>query len=1352
MSCRIKDKTSVEVINEIRQGIFFDALPNNPTQEELVKLALQLRGIAKTQAIDNSQLKKGTYLDPSGVTERYVDVVTGQILAMKRTSDESSISFMKKKGKEAVRINNQPDNKIKALSGTKVHYAMDNLIRMETEGRTNVTLPTEKTKETKDNLAKSLGFADSNNINFQELVNLAKNIVDEVEETQKRIDINGKAAILPEQFLIDPTIDEAGTEDIVVFFSDGTNMIYDYKTITPNESYKERGSFGVRMKQSIEDSEWIPWYKMNDFRITIPKHISKLEKKFKSRNRGARILPIHIEHQAKPKDKRVEGDALTNNITLLKADYKKNDYLVPIPIVKEDTGIASLNQMLDKNLILKNNLEVKMQQLKEDGLNYDKIKERLKQVNKIINEIIIKKDITYFKDEIRKIAKGFDIKTLGKLNAPDSITLEQLLETKAHVESLIVIGKNTKYFLDQKGLDPADLEAEMEEYESLTGRLVMALDKVTNIITNRLLTEQEQHDAKNVKKMGFMERNFSSFDEIRHPIFEKAFQLYSSATNKTRVSLQKFEMQIKKLALSLEEWGNNNGYRGLEVYKLLIDPETNNLWNMYNKELYTHISTLQEKDDKKELNKLFKKKDNADEIWNKRRQYYQEMLEPEKFAIWEADNLPETYLTKEKWYIYYELNNENIPATYYSKGFQTIKANKPLLAYYNFWVDNMKKTREILGFGSDYQKIPNNFLPWIKADVLDQLFQGKLSGEGFLASIRDVLYVAEDNDTFGQAVDKSIEDFATGEGLREIPKFFTEPLRNRKGEIDSTLKSFDLNKSMTLFMEMVYNYQHMSEIQVNVDAMKDLLAMEDFGEVVVDDNGNPVVNVAGRAKKLFGTASNLNELYKKMVDYHLYGVKLQDIESKKLAQGLMSAKKFQQMKELGLAPVTYTANYFGIKFNQYFNGAKGYFYKTKHWGKSEKMYGSMLVNSDEGKLVRGLVNFIEPFQGKRGHLKGRDVSSQGLTNKIDQDLLFGGFRVADENADITVMLSLMQNYGFDSNGNLTRIGNRGDIVPLLSQSKVDKDGNLTIKGILENDKVDFDKYTQFRNLVLSVSRSLKGGSNEQNQIAMQMSLMGNLMMSFKSWMPALVKERFEGIKYNKSLMTLTEGRYAEIEQLIKGMDNKDQTIMQYYFGYVLPQLGKLTGEIATFGFFKYKINEVRAREIFEHYKAQNPGNKEIQNMTFEDFLDYKRGQLRALAAELRVILGFMLMLGFLGRDSDDDDKADYQSTQVGRITFRTMNRIRRELMGIINPTDWTYTLSRPFAVAGLAIDAQKLVDNSVDEFRDLLFIQDYKGTFVWKKDKNDQTPMLYYGYRWIPGHKVLTQLAEPFEQDKKKEY
>jgi hypothetical protein len=1350
MACRIPDRTSTQAINDVRDKIFFDLIPDNPTQEEVVKSLVQLRGIAKTQAIDNSLLKKGTYLDASGKTEKYTFVDTGGLAASNRTSDETAKSFLKKMGAKAIRINNAPDNKIKALSGTKVHLVMDSLIRLESAKRKLIELPVEQYKGTKEDLAKSIGQT-VNSANFHELEQLAKNILDEIEEKQKQIDPNGKAAILPEQFLIDPKIDEAGTEDLVVVFSNGNNFIYDFKTITPNADFKEFTLAGIQMKDWVRGSEWIPWYKVNDFRVTLPKHIRKLEKKHKSKNIGARIIPIHIEHEFKAKADRKEGSVLKDNISLLKADYKKNDYLMPIPIVKEDTGIEPLNKMLDKHLVLKNNLEIQIQKLKEDGVNYDKLKERLNYVNKVINELIVKKDIEYFKEEIRLAGKKYSWNNLNLLNNEDKVSLEKLREIKEDVESLIIIGKNTPYFLEQKGLDPDEFQKELEEYTKLTGTLEVALDKISKVIVNRLLTEGEMQDAKNAAQIGFLDRNFSTFDEIRHPIFEKAFELYSQSTNKTRIAMQSFETKLKNVAVSLEEWGNNNSYRGMDVYKLLIDPSTNNLWNMYKKEFYTNLKQLQENNKKEEVSKLLVKKDNADEIWNKRKQYYKDTLDPEKYKSWEADNLPETYLTKDKWYVYYELNHDNISKEFYTEGYDKIKANKSLLNYYTFWIDNMKNAREILGFGSDYNKIPNNFLPWIKADVLDQLFQGKLSGEGFLASVRDIMYVSEDNTTFGQTTDDSIEDFATGEGLREVPKFFTEPLRNRKGEIDSTLKSFDLNKSMLVFMEMVYNYQNMSTIQTQMEALKDVLTMEDFGEVVVDENGNPVVNVAGKAKKLFGTASNAQELFKKMIDYHVYGVKIQDVNSKKVAQTLLTAKRYQQVKELGLAPITAFANYAGIKANQYFNGVKGYFYNESMWGKSEKMWGQALTNSEEGKKFRALVNFFEPFPGKRANLKARDISSQGWTNKIDQNSLFAGFRIGDENADITVMLSLMQNYGFNKEGNLTRIGSRTDIIPLMDLVKV-KGDSFEIKGIYENGKVNFEKYTQFRNLSLSVARSLKGGSNEENQIAMQMSLAGNLMMSFKSWMPALVKERFQGIRYNKSLMTITEGRFAEIEQLVKGLDKEDQTIVQYYFGYVVPQLGKLIGEATTFGLFKYKINEKRAREIFETYKQQNANNQEIQNMTFEDFLDYKKGQLRALAAELRLILGFISMLAFLGGDWDDDGKPDYQQTQFGRIMYRTSNRIRRELMGVINPDDWIVLFRQPMPVMGLLIDAQRLVENSFDGARDLMMGDNYSGTLLWKKKKSKDPSLLYTYYRWIPGHKVLMQMVEPFEQEKKKEF
>ena len=83
-----------------------------------------------------------------------------------------------------------------------------------------------------------------------------------------------------------------------------------------------------------------------------------------------------------------------------------------------------------------------------------------------------------------------------------------------------------------------------------------------------------------------------------------------------------------------------------------------------------------------------------------------------------------------------------------------------------------------------------------------------------------------------------------------------------------------------------------------------------------------------------------------------------------------------------------------------------------------------------------------------------------------------------------------------------------------------KDGNIMITHLTN------DAFVDFRRRIKEVAGKIKGEMSDENIIAAQTMLMGRLFLQFRGWMPGLVSERFKGIKYNRILKSLEEGRYV----------------------------------------------------------------------------------------------------------------------------------------------------------------------------------------------------------------------------------
>ena len=119
------------------------------------------------------------------------------------------------------------------------------------------------------------------------------------------------------------------------------------------------------------------------------------------------------------------------------------------------------------------------------------------------------------------------------------------------------------------------------------------------------------------------------------------------------------------------------------------------------------------------MSKYFIKKANADETFKKNRKRYidesnldeKNAKDKKKIDEWVEKNSPEALMFNPSFYrIYYELNPKE-EETIYSNEYKYIKSQPELLEYYNFWTKSMRNFRWELGFGKDYDELPDNFVP-----------------------------------------------------------------------------------------------------------------------------------------------------------------------------------------------------------------------------------------------------------------------------------------------------------------------------------------------------------------------------------------------------------------------------------------------------------------------------------------------------------------------------------------------------------------------------------------------------------------------------------------------------------------
>jgi hypothetical protein len=228
-------------------------------------------------------------------------------------------------------------------------------------------------------------------------------------------------------------------------------------------------------------------------------------------------------------------------------------------------------------------------------------------------------------------------------------------------------------------------------------------------------------------------------DPVDAQKYQEYHRLTSQARDKKRLSVQTFEKELKSVLLPLQQWGKQKGKKGFSVFEDLINSSTSNLHNALTPEFFKILNNLKSvkgsknreklNKSKNELLQYYKIKDNADKIFANMRDSYIRNENPsaEDLKKWEDRwNIKSDYVVLDKINIYYTLDYEKIPTSYFTKEYLYIKSQKELLDFYNFWEKNMYKFLHILEVYGDSHYA--NFIPWIKAEMTEKVIKEGLSG------------------------------------------------------------------------------------------------------------------------------------------------------------------------------------------------------------------------------------------------------------------------------------------------------------------------------------------------------------------------------------------------------------------------------------------------------------------------------------------------------------------------------------------------------------------------------------------------------------------------------------------------
>ncbi len=1354
MSICVTESTREEIINAFKHGEPIITPKKDQTQEETNQRLIKTANIIERDEVGKSYKIKGTNVGTKTTVTSKVKEARGEKIS---------------RGLET--ISETPDNKIYKDGGNKIHYIRSLIMNFYNEGRGD--LASIQAEATSGSITMSASH-------FNSLVKDVEALYNNIQEQQKKIDPNGKVLIYAELPIVDPLASIGSTIDVLALFSDNTASIYDFKNKQGFRNVR-RLPYGAGY-QVLGDLHGR--FDLEDYELQLFEYKRILTEVYGVKDiRQSRILPSLVRYKQKEPGKSTPGESLLPEIAYIKtsADRSEDEIgLAPLPVAGEKTGIPVLDEFMEKLLLLQSKTEEKISTGGLSRVQFDLLKEKTGRISRIVRDLSLALGINNLAKEIDLLTKDLS-KKLAQEELKDGVPNPEYVSNK----DLIFLMNELAIYKD---LLAGVVE---EEYQALLTKQVSKEEKIQFLTTRKRLFEKvlvaDSHvnaevlhrKAEILSQVGIdnVESKthitdalnvFKTTSEIDNPIFKAFVKLKDSAymkvLGKEKLTNNKILDQVQKL----ETWAKSNGLSGLSIYDPLINRQTGNLHDKYTREFW-----LLRKQALKEANvDWFKEhhliKKGAEEFYNKLykeytehqraqevslAEYYESVgyteeqaktrakkeidqsikLWVEKYDAFSGEHDATAFSLAGKAKIFYELNSK-VLEKYETPEYKKIKSTPALIEFYEFTEQFNHQMRDVLNLG--YQELPPNFIPNVRKNFVEQLFNSDTSVWGALGkSFREISqsFSVREDDTqiFG------IRNPNTGEVEHSIPIYFLNPFKEK------TDKAFDLGRVMLLFSKMAYNYQAMNEIEGHTMALKAALALTP--QKITSPTGSSVKSsISGVAKTYLKNSSDIYKLFEDHTNYYLYGVRMKvgstsiggiQIGGVNLTKGLLAAKNYLAWKTLGLAIVPGLASFVASKTFETIEARKGILFT----GKQHREAYKELVS----KKGIALLQFFEAEQDSATGIRQRKLAKSKTSKYINSDVAFFPYRIGDRSIDRTVLIAMSKNYGFNKDGELKRMVNLKAAEP--TAKSIFEASRLTEKGDLEIDGISHEGMIAFRNAVRHATKGIKGSLTAEDIKAADVSLGWSLVMQFKNWMPGFIAERAKGLQYNPTIDAAEFGRYrafkAEFEK------QKEEPLTQYFLTTLVPNLTRLAFNISM-GWLpgvKHLHNTDRARKYYIRWAKNHP--QEARDLTYEQFTEVQIAQTEALVMELRIVLAFAGLIVLLGLSwMDDEEKALYSQSWAGRKLYQVLVKAENELTFLSSPSDFVrMATTNPIPISRLLLDAKNTIVNMVDETGDILLEGE-------KKDGRDKTPILYYTIPWIPGGIQARRMFELFEQDKKNPY
>lgn len=1374
-SCNINFRTLVNVAGD--SGAFASALPKQMDNATTVEL-LDFLHNNSTLDLDSDRYKLG-----SKIMKQRPSSLAGKLYEYHGGQDRLAL----------------PDTNIQTDAGTLVHEIAASTGQLLTSKLKPGQLVTNEmiSSISRQLLQIANDYPGSTKLDIYAINTVASTVaalINEAITTQNKINPNVLPTFRFEHRLLNPVKDIGGTADMLVLYSDNTASYFDYKTFEPagvDKGWNEDSGNYIKNYGAYKS------YRREKWEVSIPAYIQILKDTYKVVGiRHARAIPIATffkktdEYVAavKNKDKlkmeqlQAKGKTRTATVSSIETFVLNNSLLLPAVIQVESTG----DNVLDKFIA---DRYKEIEELRRAGGSSEsraRNRARIEELQIAIDRLTTAKDI------------GAIIDLANKLIIESSSLLKAISENKDidnRLESIRQLRNELSYYKDITDLTARYLSSLTDQNlkskvssslgEVLTKMSIAksALDTVylNEMSTNNLIhkgVSKQELDAGVIlfEQDDLLQKWAKGASNSNNPFLVQMKSVHDKLEKQKRDMLKEFERDSEKYFTGLQEFMKQVGWSEQEFIKFIVN-KRGNLVHKFSSEMYDLINTaIRERNSSFFINN-YTVKDNYEASY-KRRLARKEVELKTRFNItedtkdksnvkkyeealqnWIEDNalfidghVNEVAWSKQSNVRYFLRRTAEFESKYYSSQYNFMTKHPKLKDWYDFWQRTMYSAKDMLGGN---EKVTANLIPWVAKESLELA----VARGGNVA--QDMLNAVSMNQD-----DPTEEYDAFGNLIKSVPIMYLSPFKRKtaegKFEDDLDKKSFNLQKSLMLFMEMAINYDLKTKSEASIMAIKDM--MVDFGQVYqLTKQGHVIIDpVTGRPKTGNEVSKDIIDTFNDYMNFYWYGMRISTPDKTinafgrevSMQKSLLAAKNMYARKVLAFSLHAPLASWAVGRVITTVQGSKGLLFDhtmhanaIKWWAESKA--STFSSSGSNGKKYKAFLTYFDP---QNESLVDR-INSKYQSSRIDKYLgnraQFAFFHHADEAVIDTLAIAIAQNYGIKDGvlrhkDNLEQ--NDKSLWELFTVSE--KDGEVVMDIELPGNYTEEQKkelkdqiWIKYRKIVREAQRSVIGSISDEEISLLSTNLYGNLALQFRTWLPNVAYEMFKGLKYDETYDAVDIGRLTALADSFKGLDRKSG--LGKHGTHMISTMVKLLGEVLfigrVFGYDRQLIDTERAQNVFSQWQEKHP--QLAKNVTFDDYVKARRRQMIALISQLRILAMLTVMMMVVSMDWDDDDEKDYRKSFATRHGFRILNRIYTEFASMLNPGELNKLISGgPIPTWGLITSVAKLFNNSLDEIRD---------TLLGENSSQDETPFFYYTIDFIPLLDRLRKIMELTDADKR---